>query len=126
MEVGTPQGPAPVRPPRQAATAVAHPAGVDCRLRPWPVRRHRRVTGGHEQGVELGLLWPRLAPEITAHRSRGPAVGVTSQLNRLDRPWQYNEDPAYVRRSTGGICTVLDTYCRNIVGSTRLRGDVGF
>lgn len=72
----------------------------------------QRVPWPTLEQVEQDLVLSRLIVEIANHPLLGNELvfrgGTCLHKLWLDRPWRYSEDLDYVRRSAGGIGTVLD------------------
>lgn len=71
-----------------------------------------RVPWVSAERVEQDLVLSRLIVEIARHPLLGQELifrgGTCLHKLWLDRPWRYSEDLDYVRRSGGGIGSVLD------------------
>ncbi|WP_419926405.1 nucleotidyl transferase AbiEii/AbiGii toxin family protein [Candidatus Poriferisocius sp.] len=80
----------------------------------------QRVPWPALEQVEQDLVLSRLIAEIANHPLLGNELvfrgGTCLHKLWLDRPWRYSEDLDYVRRSAGGIGTVLDAI-RDIAGA---------
>ena len=90
------------------------------RRAPWPTLEQ----------VEQDLVLARLIVEIASHPLLGNELvfrgGTCLHKVWLDRPWRYSEDLDYVRRTAGGVGSVLDAIreVAAIVGFDRVHTDV--
>ncbi|MDE0318465.1 MAG: nucleotidyl transferase AbiEii/AbiGii toxin family protein [Acidimicrobiaceae bacterium] len=90
----------------------------------------QRIVWPTLEQVEQDLVLSRLIVEIANHPLLGNELvfrgGTCLHKLWLDRPWRYSEDLDYVRRSAGGIGSVLDAVrdVAGAVGFEQVRTDV--